>query len=433
VGKPTIVCVDDERSVLEVLKQQLRFNLKGDLSIEVSESAEDALELIDELVAENIEIPVVISDQIMPGIKGDAFLAQVHVSLPRSRKILLTGQATADEVGNAVNNANLYRYISKPWEEIDLNLTVNEAVRSYFQGKDLMEKNQELERKIQTFYKFVPLRFLELLDHKVNFEQIELGVSRECHMAVLFSDIRAFSRLAVRATPHENFTFLNSYLAHMGPIIRKHGGFIDKYIGDAIMGLFESGDPAVQAGIDMLSHLKVFNQIQTERQRGPIAIGIGINSGQVMLGTVGELNRLETTVIGDTVNLAYRLESLTKYYGSSLLISEFTLKGLKKPAQYAIRFVDRALLKGQRTPVKVFEIFNADPPHLKEKKERYLSQFEEAVNLYHQREFESAAGLFHECLGENPEDRAAQRYVERCNAVIRIMNAEPSDDGYGGS
>lgn len=426
--KPIIICVDDEHAVLEILRQQLRFSLKEACRIEVAESGEDALELIDELIGEGVEIPVIVSDQIMPGLKGDAFLAQVHVSLPRTRKILLTGQATADEVGNAVNNASLYRYISKPWEEMDLSLTVKEAVRSYFQGKDLMEKNQELERKIQAFYRFVPSRFLELLDHQSNFEHIALGLSRECHMSVLFSDIRSFSRIAVRCTPHENFTFLNAYLAHMGPVIRNHAGFIDKYIGDAIMGLFESSDQAVQAGIDMIAHLKLFNEQMIQRKCRPIGIGIGINSGQVMLGTVGELHRLETTVIGDTVNLAYRLESLTKYYGTTLLISEFTLKGLEKPAQYAIRFIDRALLKGQRTPVKVFEVFNGDPPTVRRLKEKTLSLFEEGVNLYHQREFEAAVGLFQESLGENPEDRAAQRYIDRCRAVIRIMNTEQSDE-----
>ena len=141
-----IVCVDDEPIVLESLKEQLKRQFGEDYYIEVAESGEEALEIVQELQEDEIEIALIISDQIMPEMKGDELLKKVHNQLPQTLKILLTGQATAEAVGSAVNDANLYRYISKPWNEQDLSFTVMEAIKSYVQDKKLAEKNEELQK-----------------------------------------------------------------------------------------------------------------------------------------------------------------------------------------------------------------------------------------------------------------------------------------------
>jgi signal transduction histidine kinase len=141
-----IVCVDDEGVVLESLKEQLRRNLGDNYSylIEVADTGEDALDIIAELRDENIQVALIISDQIMPGMKGDELLIKVHDQYPDILKILLTGQASADAVGNIVNQANLYRYIAKPWDETDLCLTVTEALRRFQQDVQLAEQNYAL-------------------------------------------------------------------------------------------------------------------------------------------------------------------------------------------------------------------------------------------------------------------------------------------------
>lgn len=426
--QPAIICVDDEQTILATLKEQLKFNLESNCAIEVAESGEEALELLEELIKEGVEIPLVISDQIMPGLKGDELLRHIHSRLPKTLKILLTGQASADEVGSAVNCAKLYRYIGKPWEETDLTLTVREALRSYFQDKDLEEKNKELEnlnqelrRKAATFYKFVPVRFLELLDCEKNFEHIELGLCAECSLSVLFSDIRSFTKISERITPKENFQLLNSYLANMGPVIRKHSGFIDKYIGDAIMGLFEDADNALNAATDMLLRLRDYNQKRKQNGEIPIAIGTGINTGRMMLGTIGENDRLETTVIGDVVNLASRIENLTKRYAVPLLISDHTFRSLRAPERHAIRFIGRTQVKGKETPVRVFEVFDGDLPEIRDRKLASLKEFDEAMRLYDQREFEKALNLFDECAENNPGDTVAKVYVERSKTVLRSI------------
>ncbi|MGB3239091.1 MAG: response regulator [Geitlerinemataceae cyanobacterium] len=144
--RKAIVCVDDERIILSSLRDQLAQQIGNEYEIELAESGEEAIEIFEECQADNIEVSLIITDQIMPGVKGDELLIQIHKRYPKTLKILLTGQADADAVGNAVNWANLYRYISKPWDVADLNLTVTEALRSYDRDRKLAEQNESLQK-----------------------------------------------------------------------------------------------------------------------------------------------------------------------------------------------------------------------------------------------------------------------------------------------
>jgi serine phosphatase RsbU (regulator of sigma subunit) len=140
-----ILCVDDEAIVLRSLKRELNDAFSGEYLIEVAESGDEALEILEELLEDRYDVPVVISDYIMPGMKGDQFLQRVHEYSPSTRKIMLTGQASTEGVTNAVNSAGLYRYMAKPWEQHDLFLTVTEAIRSYRQEQEIEHKHRELE------------------------------------------------------------------------------------------------------------------------------------------------------------------------------------------------------------------------------------------------------------------------------------------------
>jgi class 3 adenylate cyclase len=213
---------------------------------------------------------------------------------------------------------------------------------------DLRETNLSIER-------FVPRAFLSMVG-KPSILEVELGDNKRQDMSILFSDIRSFTTLSETMTPDENFDFINAYLEHMGPVIRAHNGFIDKYIGDAIMALFTDADDALRAGIAMLDTLDRFNAARRAAGRDPIAIGVGINSGSLMLGTIGEKHRMDGTVISDAVNLAARVESLTKEYRRPLLISEFTWRALADPAAYDIHSVDVVVVKGKTRPVTIYEV-----------------------------------------------------------------------------
>jgi signal transduction histidine kinase len=148
MNKPVILCVDDEPILLLALKFQLKDYFGNQYQIETAENGKEALEIIEELLADNIELPLVISDQVMPGMLGDELLTQIHIKVPETLKILLTGHADVSAIARVVNNANLYRYIAKPWDPTDLNLTVTEAVRSYFHKKELAEFYKGLEQKV---------------------------------------------------------------------------------------------------------------------------------------------------------------------------------------------------------------------------------------------------------------------------------------------
>jgi YesN/AraC family two-component response regulator len=145
MSKKTIVCIDDEKIVLDSLKNELKESIGNEFAIEVAESGEEALDLIKEFIEDNIEIPVVISDYLMPKMKGDEVLIKIHELLPKTLTLMLTGQATLEGVGNAINNAKLYRYVAKPWEANDLMLTVREACNSYMKDKQIKERVEKLK------------------------------------------------------------------------------------------------------------------------------------------------------------------------------------------------------------------------------------------------------------------------------------------------
>ncbi|NCS95725.1 MAG: adenylate/guanylate cyclase domain-containing response regulator [Leptospira sp.] len=355
--KPTIICVDDESTVLVSLKEQLKRVFGDDYRIEVSESAEDALEIIQELNEEQVEIPLIISDQIMPGMKGDEFLVKVHQMKPSTLKILLTGQANAEAVGNIVNSGSLYRYISKPWEANDLQLTIKEALRRYSNELELNLKSENLAKNAEAFFRFVPNQFLELLGFTDSqYSEVQLGHSLEKDLTVLFSDIRGFTSLCELIPTDSIFTLLNEYLSHMAPIIYKHNGFIDSYIGDSIMALFHNPEEAMEASLEMLKALKVYNDKRIVESGIPIAIGIGINTGTLILGTIGEEKRIQTTVIGDTVNIAARIEGMTKDAGRSLLVSEHTVKLIKDSAKYQFKLVPQQDIRGKVEGIEIYEV-----------------------------------------------------------------------------
>lgn len=170
MSRPVILCVDDERIILNSLKAQLLNNFKSEFRIELAESAEEALEIVDELSAQQIELPVVIADQIMAGMKGDELLSRIKELLPQTMTIMLTGQATADAVGKAVNKAGLFRYLSKPWDEDDLILTVQSALDTWSHQKKLMK---------QTHYQSVLNQILLLALKPIVFaEQIQEALNR---------------------------------------------------------------------------------------------------------------------------------------------------------------------------------------------------------------------------------------------------------------
>jgi two-component system sensor histidine kinase ChiS len=229
-------------------------------------------------------------------------------------------------------------------------------------------------------------------------------------------------------TPKENFNFLNNYLGYMEPVIRNNGGFVDKFIGDSIMALFpDNTENAINSSIEMRIKLAEFNHIINQFGQSPIEAGIGIHTGSLMLGIVGGEGRMEGTVISDAVNLASRLEGLSKVYGAKILITEETLIKINDPTQYNYRFLDVVKVKGKIEAVYIFEIIDGDSEDIRELKIKTKEDFNQGIQHYKNKEFKLAVKLFERVYEMNPADIAAILYINRCENFIKHGTPEDWD------
>jgi signal transduction histidine kinase/class 3 adenylate cyclase/CheY-like chemotaxis protein len=389
-----VMIVDDEPVNLQVLINHLS---NENYVITQAANGMEALSLIDS----GYRPDLILLDVMMPKLTGYQVCQTIRETFSSNQLpiVLLTAKnQTADLVTGLNCGAN--DYLSKPINKQEL------LAR--------LKTHLKLTSVYTAYDRFVPHKFLQFLN-KESILDVKLGDEVHKTMSILFSDIRDFTSLSEQMTPEDNFKFINSYLSQMEPAILENNGFIDKYIGDAIMALFgESADDAVQAGISMLHRLNDYNQHRKRSGYQPIRIGIGINTGELMLGMVGGQRRMDGTVISDAVNAASRIEGLTKMYGVSLLISDRTFSALQNSNLYSIRLIDRVKVKGKSEAISIFEIFDADPPELKAGKQLTKTQLEQGITYYTLGQFAEAASFFAECLQHNPGDTVAQLYERKC-------------------
>lgn len=222
---------------------------------------------------------------------------------------------------------------------------------------------------------------------------------------------------------------LNDYFAAMEEPIVGHGGFIDSFNGDEIMALFDGpADRAVHAAVAMQRALERFNQRGVGTDRPALQMGVGVNTGPLLLGIVGGLDRIKCGVVGDAVNLASRLEQLTRHYGAAAIVGEATWTALEDPGAFTARRIDRVIVKGAERPVTLYEILDAETGPIRELKERTRTIWEQALDDYYARDFEAALELCGECLALSPRDRLPMMLANRCTRY----QAEPPGEGWTG-
>ncbi|MBV6493909.1 MAG: hypothetical protein LDLANPLL_01933 [Turneriella sp.] len=295
--------------------------------------------------------------------------------------------------------------------------------------KDLiLDKLESRLQMMESVSRFVPERFLEFLGKK-DISDISIGEATQRDMTLMFVDIRKFTTLSENMTVEENFHFLNAYLQRMGPSIHSYRGIIDKFIGDAIMALFpDDPEDALKAAISMMQELKTYNEHRGKSNYTPLQIGIGLHFGPLMLGTVGSSDRMDTTVIGDTVNLASRIESVTKIFRTPIVLSDFVYKKLANPSLYHLREIDSVRVRGKEHPVVLYEAMDYLPPQVLSKRIEAFPSLQMGMFYYKAGSFNEAKVEFEECVKIEPNDPIPLMYIRRCDKLIR----NPPSDKWSG-
>ncbi|MDM8565302.1 response regulator [Candidatus Halobeggiatoa sp. HSG11] len=376
--KQTILIVDDNPENLALLGNIMTkngynsgFALNGITALAIAQKKHPDLILLD------IMMPDIDGFEVCKQLKQDTKLADIPI-------IFLTAKIEKDDIVAGLE-LGAVDYVTKPFNEKELITRINTHLELQATKKELRDtlatlakqndelhtKNLKLEQLTQelkeaqkdklfkinkAYERFVPHAFLSLLSKK-SITDINLGDQIEKKMTILFTDIRGFTSISENMTPQDNFDFINNYFGQIEPIILQYQGIIDKYIGDAVMALFPySVDNAIDAAIAILKMLDEYNKILQRADLPALQIGIGIHTGPLMLGTIGGQNRMDSTVISDAVNIAARIENLTKTYHTPLLISEASYLELSTKTKYSIQKLDRVKVKGKSKYVNIFEI-----------------------------------------------------------------------------
>ncbi len=254
------------------------------------------------------------------------------------------------------------------------------------------------------------------------------------HVAtVLFSDIRQFTTLTEAMSPQQTVAMLNEYFTEMVEVVLSHGGMLDKYIGDALMAIFGApvedvadADRALRVATEMIRALEQLNARRAGEGLAAIDIGVGLATGEVLAGSVGSVKRMEYTVIGDTVNLAARLESANKHYGTKVLVSGPTVEALTTPA--ILRRIDVLQVKGKSKPTQLYELLSHNTEHTFPSMRRVITLYEGGFERYQRRDWAGAIASFTEALELAPRDKPSRVFLDRCRYYARHP---PADDWNG--
>ncbi|MCB9035645.1 MAG: response regulator [Lewinellaceae bacterium] len=407
--KIRILVVDDEPINQRVLKNHLREEqfqiipaMNGREALDAIESAQEPFDLI-------------LLDVMMPRMSGYEVCQKIRERfLPSELPVIMVTakNQVSDLVEGLAVGAN--DYLAKPF------------TREEFLAR--VKTHLYLHRINAATGKFVPYEFLQALGREA-ITEVRLGDQALREVTVFFADVRGYTSLAETMSPSDNFRFVNALNGRIGPYIRSNHGFINQYLGDAIMAIFPRQPvDALQAAIQMQETLQEYNRYRQKKQRRAIRLGMGIHSGPLIMGIIGDHKRMDAATVADTVNTASRVESLTKYYGANILLTEESLQRLPNPEDFLIRYLGKVQVIGKQKALGLYECFNGDEPWQREQKRESLPQFEEAVAAYFRRDFPQAIRAFENLLQRYPEDGAVRFLREEARRLAR----EGAPEGWTG-
>lgn len=338
---------------------------------------------------------------------------------------LTAGGLNAKEICNSLRQHSLpcelpILLIVSPGQENELMEALHHGANDYLItpiGKRELAARLQTQLHLRHFHhassKFVPHEFIRALG-KDNITEVGLGDFIEKEVSVLFTDIRNYTALSEQMTPEENFRFIIAYEGRMAPLIRENGGFVNQFLGDGIMALFPDRPAAgLAAAISMQRKLQQYNVSRIAKSKKPIKVGMGLHTGPLIMGIIGDEHRLQAATVADTVNTASRIEGLSKYFGANILLSENQLSHLGNNHGVLVRLLGTFQMKGKRSTTKIYECFEGDPPEMMEKKKESLPVYNRAMHWFSRKAFQKALKGWKKVLEIYPDDIAARRLLKK--------------------
>lgn len=282
----------------------------------------------------------------------------------------------------------------------------------------LEEVNEKILDLNHSYRRFVPHEFVSLLGKK-GIEEVKLGDQIIQAMAIMFFDMAGFTPMTAQMSSKEIITLMNEIFSSLHPAIEKNKGIVNKYLGDGAMVVFPGGEnDATKAALDMMTAIGALNKKRIENGLKPLSICIGIDSGPLILGTVGEEKRLEHTVYGNTVNVASRVEGLTRKYGVNILITENIYSRINHEIRHQMRVVDNVRVKGRPEVITIYEFFGGDKEVISNR-QKTLSKYENAFKAYQNGNFREAVAIFKEIKQVDPSDNLVEYHLAKCEQLLK--------------
>lgn len=354
--KFSILYVDDEPQNLISFKATFR----RDYTIYTATSGLEGIEIM-----RNNNVQLIITDQRMPEMTGVQFLEKTLSDYPDAIRMVLTGFSDVEAIIDAINNGQVFRYITKPWDETELRMTIENARQFYsLQQKnkrlvvELHQKVMEQEKTLKLFMRYVPESVVE---KALNDTPQSIFEGEQKYITVLFCDIRGFTNMSEDLSPRQVVAFLNDYYSIMTEVVKRHNGMVNQFVGDEVFAVFgvpmahpNNEENAVYCALEMMEKLALLNEKYNDKMKREIQMGIGLNCGEVVAGNLGSEEKISYSVTGDTVNTGKRIESLTKDNPNSILASAAVYEQVAdKVEATAWELIE---VKGKKDPIQVYEI-----------------------------------------------------------------------------
>jgi signal transduction histidine kinase/class 3 adenylate cyclase/ligand-binding sensor domain-containing protein len=403
-----ILIVDDE-----IINQQvLQNHLNGqNYQLSFASNGSEALEMIQN----EGPFDLVLLDVMMPRMSGYQVCQEIRKNyLPSELPVIMV--TAKNQISGLVEGLGMGSndYLPKPFSRDELLARI--------------KTHLDLHRIHEQTARFVPHEFLRILGRD-SVMDLRLGDGVEKIVTVAFTDIRSYTSLADQMSPEETFRFVSSYVGRMGPIIKSHHGFVHQYLGDGILSIFqEQAENGLEACVAMQETIKVYNEDRQSMGREPITVGMGLHIGPLIMGVIGDEKRTETASISGTVNIASRMEGMSKFFGAAITLSETVYQQLSKPEKYEFRWLGEVQLKGREDSIGVYECLNGHTDETRELKLQTREVFQKGQAAFMKQDFATAVHCFETVYAQHPADKAARQYLEWATGLLET----PPKAGWAG-